>query len=233
MGISVWQLLIILAIVLVLFGAKERFERPPEEVDGSSRPLSSILKGSGMPIMLGVYFMMSFSMSFVAPIFRLFVEQSVGETATAASKTGLLMAATGIAAAVSAVSVGRISDRLGHRRVLIASTAVAALLCFPHYRAQSVSQLLALRIMFGLGAGGMIPSMNALIASRISRASIGQAYGFTMTASALGWATGPVVGGWIASMLGYRARFLVVGGLLILVSLAQRRWLPRSESDRS
>jgi DHA1 family multidrug resistance protein-like MFS transporter len=94
-------------------------------------------------------------------------------------------------------------------------------------------ELLVLRTMFGSGVGGMIPSMDALIASTSSRSSIGETYGFTMTASALGWATGPVVGGWTASMLGYRPPFLVVDGVLLLVSLAQRRWLPRSRANAS
>jgi DHA1 family multidrug resistance protein-like MFS transporter len=121
---------------------------------------------------------------------------------------GLIRTATGIIQGAMGPIWGYVADRYGRK-------------------------LLVLRIMFGLGAGGMIPSMNALIASTISRSSIGEAYGFTMTASALGRATGPVVGGWIASMLGYWPPFLVVDGVLLLVSLAQRRWLPRSRANAS
>lgn len=217
--------------ILVLFGARERFERPAQEEGRSSSSLRAIFEAPGVLVLLAVYFMMNFSMSFVAPIFPLFVEEVVGQTAGAATETGILIAATGVAAAVSSVSIGRISDRLGHRRVLIGCTTIAALLCFPHYPAQSLSQLLVLRILFGLGAGGMVPAMNALIANTIPRANIGQAYGFTTTASALGFATGPAVGGWIASMVGYRVPFLIVGGLVILVTFAQRRWLPRPASE--
>jgi DHA1 family multidrug resistance protein-like MFS transporter len=217
--------------LLVLFGANERFERPSEQERAETPPLRLIFQTPGIVVLLAVYFSMSFSMSFVMPIFPLFVEQIVGTPQKAATETGVLLAVTGIAAAIASAMVGRVSDRVGHRRVLIGCTTIAALFLLPHYPAQSLTQLLFLRILFGLGAGGMIPAMNAMIANIIPRTNIGQAYGFTTTASALGMAIGPAVGGWIASLVGYRPPFLIVGGLLSLVSLAQRRWLPRGHAE--
>ena len=79
-------------------------------------------------------------------------------------------------------------------------------------------------IFFGL-AGAMIPAMNAMVASFVPRTRLGQAYGFTTTASALGWAVGPVLGGWAASVFGYRLPFVLTGTMLLLVALAQQRSL--------
>ncbi len=126
--------------------------------------------------------------------------------------------------------LGRLSDRLGYKTSLVASTLLAGLMCFPHAAAQTVWQLVLLRIAFGLGIGGMIPAMNAMVATTVSRASVGRAYGFTVTASALGWATGPALGGWAASALGYRLPFVIAGGLLVLVSMGQQRWLTSKRS---
>ena len=88
-----------------------------------------------------------------------------------------------------------------------------------------------LRILFGLAAGGMVPAMNALVANTVPRTNIGQAYGFTTTASALGWATGPAIGGLAASVVGYRWPFVIMGGLLVLATLAQKRWIRAEASD--
>ncbi len=211
--------------LLVLFGARERFVPPAPDRARESAPLRVLLR---MPVilgLLGVYFIMNLSVSFVMPIFPLFVEEIVGMPRQAAGETGILLAVTGIAAAISAVMVGRLSDRLGHKRMLVACTALTALLSAPHFFAQSIGQLMVLRVLFGLAAGGMVPAMNAIVASVVPRTNIGQAYGFTTTASALGWATGPALGGVAASALGYRWPFVVMTCLLLLVALAQRRWI--------
>lgn len=223
--------------MLVLFGARERFVPPDRETARESAPLRVLLR---MPVilgLLGVYFVMNLSVSFVMPIFPLFVEEIVGTPQEAAGETGLLLAVTGIAGAVSAVMVGRLSDRVGHKRMLVTCTALAALLSAPHFFANSIGQLVILRILFGLAAGGMVPSMNAIVASVVPRANIGQAYGFTTTASALGFATGPALGGVAASAFGYRWPFIAMTGLLVLVTLAQKRWIAErsreSEDERA
>lgn len=99
-------------------------------------------------------------------------------------------------------------------------------MCFPQAAARSVRQLLVLRAIFGLGAGGMIPAMNAMVATIVPRGSLGRAYGLTTTAAAIGWATGPVLGGWAASALGLRMPFVIMGGLLFALALAQH-WAAR------
>jgi len=211
--------------ILVLLGVRERFVRPTQTGQSPSAPLLQTLRTPGLLPLLLVYLTMNLSASFAMPIFPLFVEEIVGTPDRAATETGILLAITGIAAAVSAAMLGRLGDRLGYKTSLVSSTILAGLMCFPHAAAQTVWQLVLLRIVFGLGIGGMIPAMNAMVATTVSRASVGRAYGFTVTASALGWAIGPALGGWAASMLGYRVPFVIAGGLLLLVSVAQRRWL--------
>jgi MFS family permease len=82
-----------------------------------------------------------------------------------------------------------------------------------------------LRIAFGLAAGGMMPAMNAIVANVVPRSNIGQAYGFTATASALGWSVGPAIGGVAAVAFGYRWPFVIMGGLMLLVAVSQHRWI--------
>ncbi len=216
--------------VLVAFGARERFVRPSPESRGTSAPLRVLLRNRGIIALLGVYLLMSLSGSFAMPIFPLLVEQVVGTQRQAASETGLLLGVTGIAAAVAAVMVGRLGDRYGHKAMLVTCTALAGVLCLPHYFAQSMPQFLVLRLLFGLGIGGMMPAMNAMVASIIPRDNIGQAYGFTTTASALGWAFGPALGGWTASHMGYRIPFVVMGAALLLVAVAQHRGLRAADN---
>ena len=55
-----------------------------------------------------------------------------------------------------------LSDRFGHRRMLIASTVTFALLTLVTIAAGSASQLMALRFLTGMGLGAAIPSAIAL-----------------------------------------------------------------------
>jgi len=212
--------LLLVGGLVVLFGARERFVRPVRREAAPHHSLAVILRVPGAISLLCVFALLNFSSSFVGPIMPLYVEDLLGRQGQAASATGLLLAITGITCACSAVCVGRLSDRHGHKRVLVICTVLAALLCFPQAAARSVPQLLVIRALFGLGAGGMAPSMNALVAKAIPRQGLGQAYGLTATASAMGWATGPAIGGWAASLVGFRCPFAIMGGLLLLAAMA-------------
>ena len=217
--------------ILVLLGARERFVRPDPREQASSAPWRQILRARGLMMLLAVFFLMNLSSSLVAPIFPLFVEEIVGGAERAATETGLLLAITGIAAAFAAVMTGRLSDRLGYKNMLVAATAFAGLIGIPHAAAHTLWQLALLRLLFGLAAGGMIPAMNAMVAQIIPRDRLGQAYGFTTTASALGFATGPAIGGWAAAILGYRVPFVIMGVMLLALALVQRRGLQARGSE--
>jgi len=220
--------------MLVLFGARERFVKPAARQRDQTASVVALLRTRGVFVLLALYFMMNLSGSFVAPIFPLFVERIVGKPAQAATETGLLLAVTGLASAFSSVATGRLSDRLGHKRMLIICTTTAAVLSFPHAIAHSLWQLMGLRVLFGFGVGGMAPAMNALVASTVPSARLGRAYGFTTTASALGMACGPVLGGWAASAAGYRLPFVFMGAMLLILAVGQSRGLqPREVAARA
>jgi len=208
--------------LLVLFGARERFTRPPPAARAQT-PTLGMFRSPGMLVLLLVYLTMNLSTSFVGAIFPLFVEEVLRRPGRAASETGLILAVTGVTAALAAVASGRLSDRFGHKRMLVLCTAMAGLLCLPQAIAQNVGQLLVMRAAFGFTAGGMIPAMNAMVATIVPRDLLGRAYGFTTTASSLGWAIGPMLGGLAASALGLRVPFVIMGGLLLVLALAARR----------
>jgi DHA1 family multidrug resistance protein-like MFS transporter len=169
----------------------------------------------GLVALLGVFFFMSFSTSFVGPIFPLFVEKlAVG--LPAATISGMLMGLTGVAAGISAIIVGRISDRIGHRRLLVASTLASGLLAIPQAAVTNLGQLFALRVLGGLATGGTTPTMNAVVGSSVPPEITGRAYGFCASANSFGFALGPLAGATLSAHLGLRWPFAVMGMLLIV-----------------
>jgi DHA1 family multidrug resistance protein-like MFS transporter len=224
--------LLFLGGALVLFGARERFTPPDPNDRASVPPLRVLLRNPTVLGLLGVFFVLNISLSFVGPIFPLFVEQVSGSAQRAATDTGFLLAIAGVASAISAGVIGKLGDRLGHKSVIVTCTVLTGLLSFPHYFAQSLPQLAVLRILLGLATGGMMPAMNALVAHVVPRSTIGQAYGFATTASSLGWAAGPALGGFAAAAFGYRWPFVMMGALLLLVAVSQQRWITAGTGDQ-
>ncbi|MEK6655317.1 MAG: MFS transporter [Thermodesulfobacteriota bacterium] len=205
---------------LVLVGARERFIRPSEEALGKNGRLFSLLAYGGFPAMLAIFFFFHFAIYFVMPILPLFIETMIDpRQGGVASTTGLLFAVSGGAAALAAGGIGYLSDRSGYKTILMISLFLTAFGILLHGAAQSVAHLVLLRIFYGLAAGGILPTMNALVGRLIPPDSYGKAYGLTSSMTCLGMAAGPFFGGILAAWWGYRWPFVFVGALMISVVL--------------
>jgi DHA1 family multidrug resistance protein-like MFS transporter len=206
--------LLLIGGLVVLWMVRENFVPLPP---GAPRRtgLRKTFGFKGLAALLGVFFFMSFSTSFVGPIFPLFVEKlAVG--LPPATISGMLMGITGVAAGISAIIVGRISDRIGHRRLLVASTLASGILSIPQAAVTHLWQLFGLRVLGGFATGGTSPTMNAIVGSSVPPEITGRAYGFCASANSFGFALGPLAGATLSAHMGLRWPFAVMGVLLIL-----------------
>ena len=124
------------------------------------------------------------------------------------------------------VSVGRLGDLVGRRRLLLAGIALftgAALLCGI---ASTLWLLIAARALQGLGAAIMMVLTIAYIGETVPKARTGSAMGLLGTMSAIGTALGPTLGGLLIASLGWRAIFLVNVPLGLLAFALALRYLP-------
>ncbi|MEU3463836.1 MFS transporter [Streptomyces sp. NPDC006733] len=124
------------------------------------------------------------------------------------------------------VSVGRLGDLLGRRRLLLAGIALftaASVLCG---LAPTLWTLIAARAAQGLGAAVMMALTMAFVGETVPRARTGSAMGLLGTMSAVGTALGPSLGGALIAGPGWRAVFLVNAPLGVLAFLLARRHLP-------
>ncbi len=212
--------LLILGSVVVSTLVQESFTPPPPDVrrkglwaEGRS------LMGIGMfPLLVAVIFLIQFGNTTMQPVISLFIV-GLGGAEGAATSVGMVMGATGAMSAVSAFTIGRIGDRIGHRPILIACLAGAALAYLPQTAAQEVWQLLLLRMLLGVFLGGLMPSANALVAGLIPRERRGAAFGITASSSALSHSVGPIFGAGVATVSGLRAVFLATGAVYSLAFL--------------
>ncbi|QHG23579.1 MFS transporter [Pseudomonas sp. DTU12.1] len=126
------------------------------------------------------------------------------------------------------VSVGRLGDRFGHRRLLLAGVLVFAVACALCSAAPSLGVLVAARALQGFGAAIMLAMTMALVAATVPKAQTGRVMGLLGTLSAVGTGLGPAIGGALIAASGWRALFLVMLPLAALAFVL----VQRTQADR-
>ena len=104
---------------------------------------------------------------------------------------------------------GAAGDRYGRKRLLIAGTLLfvaASILCAA---APSLFFLLAGRALQGIGAAILMPNSLAILGASFSGEARGRAIGIWASMGAVLAAIGPVLGGWLIDVAGWRAIFLI------------------------
>lgn len=219
---AITALLLVFAGVLVVWFVREDFQRPTAGA-GKARidPLAGLrlLRQSGpLKTLALVLFLIQFTTFIILPVLPLYVA-NLGVTQDVASISGLIVALTSLVAAVCSSQIGRLADRLGYKRVLLACAVGAGLAYLPQAFVRDAWQLLAFRAVLGVFIGGLLPTTNALIARQTPRSRRGSAYGLTGSVQFLGSALGPLLGGFIAAGFGIPTVFLVITACMVVMVL--------------
>jgi EmrB/QacA subfamily drug resistance transporter len=104
---------------------------------------------------------------------------------------------------------GAAGDRYGRVRLLVGGTvlfAAASILCAA---APDLTLLLAGRGLQGIGAAILMPNSLAILGASFSGEARGRAIGIWASIGAVMSAIGPVLGGWLIDVVGWRAIFLI------------------------
>lgn len=150
----------------------------------------------------------------LSPVLPIFVRDLIGDVPLQTTISGAAIAVTGIAGLFSAPFLGRRSDKIGYRRVLLITLTGAAAFTLPQAFVFNIWGFIALRFGVGVFLGGILPSANAIIGRIATPETRGQVYGFTSTAQFFGRFVGPLLGSAIAAYFGIPAAFAVIGLLM-------------------
>ncbi len=150
---------------------------------------------------------------------------------------GILISTYGFVSATAQPFGGAIADRLGRRKILIqAGLAIMGLGTLAFILAGHFVDLLALRIVQGLGVALTIPASMSLMTAITRRHTRGSSMGFYSTLRLIGFSTGPILGGALKVHFGFNIAFVVGASFVLLALILVQFWVrdvPVSEERRA
>ena len=144
------------------------------------------------------------------------------------AQLGLLLSAGLVGMAAGSVLVAPWADRIGRRPIVLGCLALASAAMLLSSASQNPTQLGLLRVVTGIGIGGLLATTNVIAAEYASQRWRGLAVSLNST----GYALGATLGGLLAALLigssGWRSVFLF-GGIATAVAIPLVWWrLPES-----
>lgn len=128
---------------------------------------------------------------------------------------GLLAGGQGVASILSRPFLGKRSDRLGRRPLIVggAILCIVTLIAIPY--TGNFPILFGLSIIFGLGTGMVTPSTTAMIGDLVTAGNYASAMGVFGSLWDIGHAAGPVIFGFLLVALGYRTSWLIMALVMV------------------
>ncbi|WP_286932736.1 multidrug efflux MFS transporter [Leclercia sp. UBA5958] len=172
----------------------------------------------------------------VGPILALFIKSMEPDSNNIAFLSGMIAAVPGVSALIAAPRLGKLGDRIGTARILMATLVVAVVLFFAMSFVTTPFQLGVLRFLLGFADGAMLPAVQTLLVKYSSDQVTGRIFGYNQSFMYPGNVAGPLIGASVSAMAGFRWVFAATAVVVLLnilylaVVLRRRR---QQEANRS
>ncbi|MEB6538071.1 multidrug efflux MFS transporter [Serratia plymuthica] len=225
--------LMFVSFLITLFLIKERHIEVKKANRLSGKAVFQSLPYPTLIVMLFIStLMIQLANSSISPILTLFIKDLSGDSGNIAFISGMIAAVPGIAALVSAPRLGRLGDRIGTARILMAALGLTTLLFAIMAWVQTPLQLGILRFLLGFADGALMPAVQTLLLKYSSDQVTGRIFGYNQSFMYLGNVVGPLIGSSISALMGFRWVFAVTAVLVLINCLLLRSQFRKVESVR-
>lgn len=166
-------------------------------------------------LLCAAQFIVNAGFSLIMPFLPYYV-QSMGVQGHAVEIwTGVIFSVTFVSAAIALPFWGQLSDRTGRRPMMLRSCIGMGLITALMGLTTAPWQLVGLRLLLGLSFG-FLPSMIAYMTAITPKEHTGFMLGMIQTSMTAGGILGPLLGGVLASFMGYSHIFYLTGAACLI-----------------
>ncbi|CAI9397254.1 MULTISPECIES: multidrug efflux MFS transporter [Citrobacter] len=156
----------------------------------------------------------------ISPILALFIKSMAPDSNNIAFLSGLIASVPGVSALISAPRLGKLGDRIGTERILMATLICAVVLFFAMSWVTTPFQLGVLRFLLGFADGAMLPAVQTLLVKYSSDQITGRIFGYNQSFMYLGNVAGPLMGATVSAMAGFRWVFIATA-VIVMINICQ------------
>jgi len=135
------------------------------------------------------------------------------------TSTGLILSSFFAGYALMQIPGGWLADKFGSRRVLIVSVLMWSIFTAMTGAAWSLTSMIMIRFLFGIGEGGFQPSSSKLISQTFPSSKRAWAMSIMLSTGGIVSLIVPVLSVYLLTTIGWRVSFLVLGGIGLIITV--------------
>jgi Arabinose efflux permease len=206
-----------LCFVLTLLAVREQFTPVNKKEMLHAREVITSLKSPKLVFSLFITtLIIQVATGSISPILTLYVRDLAGDVHNIAFISGMIASVPGVAALLSAPRLGKLGDRIGPERILIAALVISVLLLIPMSFVQNPLQLGILRFLLGAADGALLPAVQTLLVYNSSNQIAGRIFSYNQSFRDIGNVTGPLIGSAVSATYGFRAVFCITAAVVLI-----------------
>lgn len=206
-----------ICFLLTLFCIRENFTPVARKEMLHAREVFGSLKSPRLVLSLFITtLIIQVATGSIAPILTLYVRDLAGDVSNIAFISGMIASVPGVAALLSAPRLGKLGDRIGPEKILIAALMVSVLLLIPMAFVQTPLQLGVLRFLLGAADGALLPAVQTLLVYNSTNQIAGRIFSYNQSFRDIGNVTGPLIGAAVSASYGFRTVFFVTASVVMV-----------------
>ena len=162
----------------------------------------------------------SLGISFVRPIFVLFVETLEINKNYLPTITGALYSIVGVFSVFSAYWWGKKVETFGLQKSIVVASILTATMYLLHAFITNPYYLIPVRTILGFGYGALMPLLFTRISNNVNKDRRGGVLGIGSSFQVMGNLVGPLLGGYAGAAIGFSYSFFFTAAIFLLIAIA-------------
>lgn len=141
-----------------------------------------------------------------------------GDLQLDASSTGIILSAFFLGYAIMQIPGGWLADKFGAKRVLLMAVIMWSIFTGLTAIAWSLTAMIVIRFLFGIGEGGFQPSSSKIIATIFPKEERGRAMSIMLTSGGIVSLIVPLLAAYLLGTIGWRMMFIIIGAIGAIIA---------------